>query len=276
MEVSHMNEKEKAGSQYYLMGFFGILLLFSGLYWGLNQQQESLSQELTSDHSKVYAQDSETFLDRVRFVSNRDGVVDIAVLGSSVTRGLGATLEKPVWGKRLEQELSQREGIRTTVWNQGFNGYSTTDLVVQGKIQETIDLNPDIVLFELCLINNNRFPQNDLSHTKEELIAIMNRFREELPETLVVLTTANPTIYNEVYLNDGVLTYKQYNEEIAAFVRNQEWPFIDIFTLMNEKIQALDFNIEDYLDDEVHPNGDGYQMWFELIDERLNTPLSEL
>ncbi|WP_208560814.1 SGNH/GDSL hydrolase family protein [Marinilactibacillus kalidii] len=271
-----MNEQEKSAHQYYLVGFFAIMIFFSVLYWGLNRQQESISQELTSDHSTVYAQDSETFVDRVRYLSNRDGVVDIAVLGSSVTRGVGSTISQPVWGKLMEQELNRLKGIRATVWNQGFNGFSTTDLMVQGKIQETIELNPDIVIFELSLINNNRFPQNDLAQTKEELIATMNRFREALPETLVILTSANPTIYNDVYLDDGVLTYEQYNEEIGAFVRNQAWPFIDIYTLMKDEIAETDLEVEDYLYDAVHPNGDGYALWYSLLEDKFNQPLSVL
>ena len=135
--------------------------------------------------------DSETILDRAKFITNRDGQVDIAVLGSSVSRGNGATIKQPVWGERLEQRLNRDKEIKAKVWNKGYNGYSTTDLLTQKKVAETIDSKPDIIIFELCLINNNRFPQNDVSLTKEELIGIMNQFQEALPNTLVVLTTAN-------------------------------------------------------------------------------------
>lgn len=259
-----------------LLIMFLVLISMSGIYWFLTEQQEAASQELTQEYMEKTASESETILDRAKFITQRDGVVDITVLGSSVTRGMGATAEQPVWGEKLEQRLNQFQEINAKVWNKGYNGYSTTDLLNQQKIAETIDENPDIILFELCLINNNRFPQNDLSLTKEELIGIMSRFQNDLPNTLVILTTANPTIYNDIYLDNGPLTYDQYNQEVSRFVREQGWNFIDIYTLMSKEISDTQKPIEDYLDDAVHPNGEGYQMWYSLLDERLDRPMSAL
>lgn len=252
-----------------------MLIVFSS-YWLINKQFKATSQELTQTYMNQYADGSETILNRAKFVTKRDGVVDIAVLGSSVTRGKGATAAQPVWGKRLEQQLNTLEGIKATVWNQGFNGYSTTDLLVNGKVGETIGLHPDIVIFEMSLINNNRYPQNDLEQTKQELSDIMDRFQKQLPQTLVLLTTANPTIYNDVYLDNGLLTYHQYNEEITQFVREQQWPFIDIYTLMSQNIDENGSQLTEFLADAVHPNGNGYQLWYKLLADRLNTPVSEL
>lgn len=259
-----------------LLIIFLVLISLSGMYWFLTEQQEAASQELTQEYMEKTASESETILDRAKFITQRDGKVDITVLGSSVTRGMGATADQPVWGEKLEQRLNQFQEINAKVWNKGYNGYSTTDLLNQQKIAETIDENPDIILFELCLINNNRFPQNDLSLTKEELIGIMSRFQNDLPNTLVILTTANPTIYNDIYLDNGPLTYDQYNQEVSRFVREQGWNFIDIYTLMSKEISDTQKSIEDYLDDAVHPNGEGYQMWYGLLDERLDRPMSAL
>lgn len=259
-----------------LVIIFLILISLSGIYWFLTEQQEAASQELTQEYMEKTALESETILDRAKFITQRDGVVDITVLGSSVTRGMGATAEQPVWGTKLEQRLNQSQEINAKVWNKGYNGYSTTDLLNQQKVAETISENPDIILFELCLINNNRFPQNDLSLTKEELIGIMSRFQNELPNTLVILTTANPTAYNHIYLDNGPLTYDQYNQEISRFVREQGWNFIDIYTLMSKEVADTHTSIENYLDDAVHPNGEGYEMWYGLLDERLGTPMAEL
>ncbi|API88810.1 hypothetical protein BKP56_05695 [Marinilactibacillus sp. 15R] len=271
-----MKEKLKLAKTNYLIAVFLILVSLSILYWFLTKQQEAESQELTEEYMELTTKDSESILDRAKFITKRDGQVDIAVLGSSVTRGKGATAEQPVWGTRVEQRLNQYEEINAKVWNRGYNGYSTTDLLVQEKITETIESKPDIVIFELCLINNNRFPQNDLSLTKEELIGIMNRFQENLPNTLVILTTANPTIYNDIYLDNGTLTYDQYNDEVSAFVQKQGWNFIDIYSLMSRKIANSNHSLEYYLDDAVHPNGEGYNLWYTLLDERLSKPLSDL
>lgn len=271
-----MRKKLRLTKINYLVIFFLILISLSTVYWFVVKHQEAVSQELTEEYMELTTRDSETILDRAKFITNRDGQVDIAVLGSSVTRGKGATNKQPVWDERLEQRLNRDKEIKAKVWNKGYNGYSTTDLLTQKKVVETIDSKPDIIIFELCLINNNRFPQNDVSLTKEELIGIMNQFQEALPNTLVILTTANPTIYNEIYLDKGTLTYDQYNDEVSTFVQKQGWNFIDIYSLMSEEIANSNHTLEYYLDDAVHPNGEGYRLWYKLLDERLNKPLSSL
>lgn len=249
-----------------------ILVLFSYLTVRHNRGQA----EMTAAYANSAVYQRESIIDRARFVTQRDGRANIVVLGSSVTYGLGSTETQPVWGELLQDHLNSINEIEVNVNNFGYSGYSTADLIRNNKIEPVIAAQPDIIFFELCLINNNRYPQNTIIQTQSDIQYILETFANELPQTMVILTTANPTIYNDVILADGEITYHQYNEIIAQYVREQNWPLIDIYQLMSERLEQAHVPVEDILVDHVHPNGDGYQMWFEILQERLTLPVSGL
>ena len=249
------------------------LLLVSTYIMTRNNRQQA---EMTANYVNSDIYQRESMLDRAKFVTQRDGEMEIVVLGSSVTKGLGATESQPVWGRLLEQHLNVHNEINVTVKNHGHSGYSTSDLIKYSKIVPVIEENPDMIIFELCLINNNRYPQNTVIQTKADIQWIMEAFARELPDTLVVFTTANPTIFNNEILADGKITYDQYNKEIATFITEQNWPLIDVYQLMLTEMEQNHIAVEDMLADHVHPNGDGYQLWFDVIVEKLNVPVSGL
>ncbi|SFH54451.1 SGNH/GDSL hydrolase family protein [Pisciglobus halotolerans] len=265
-----MSKKRKRRTTY--VGLFGILVIFIVV---MAKQDPLFASSRESYRASDQVKD-ESFLDRARSVTKRDGKVNIVVLGSSVTLGLGATDAQPVWGTLLENHLNQLEGIQTQVINMGYSGYSTADLLAKNKISHVLKAKPDIIIFELCLINNNRYPQNSIEQTKADISSIMQTFQDKLPNTLVLLQSANPTIYNDVILADGKVTYDQYNKEVTRFVRANDWNYIDIYELMNERIEQNDAKVERLLNDHVHPNGDGYRLWYDLLEERLDKPLRTL
>lgn len=266
------NSKNRNKFKFALIIFLAIffVIFFNNVYENRTLAKMNDAYKL----SDTYKQES--LLERAKFVTKRDGEVTIVVLGSSVTFGKGATEAQPVWGSLLETNLNEMDGINANVVNHGYSGYSTADLISKHKIEAAMKDNPDIIIFELCLINNNRYPQNDMEQTKADIQWIMDHFSKELPDTLVIVQTANPTLYNDVFLEEGKVTYDQYNNEIAAFVAAQQWPFIDTYHLMQDKMIEQNLSIERVLADNVHPNGDGYYMWFELLKERLEVPVKTL
>ncbi|WP_313468269.1 SGNH/GDSL hydrolase family protein [Carnobacterium sp.] len=244
-------------------------------FFSVSQENKTLAQ-MDKNYQSSDTYKKESLLDRARFVTERDGEATIVVLGSSVTFGKGATEEQPVWGNLLETNLNEVDGIKAKVINRGYSGYSTADLISKNKIEAVIKDKPDIILFELCLINNNRYPQNEVSQTKSDIQLIMDTFNKQLPGTLVILQTANPTIYNNVFLDQGKVTYGQYNDEIAEYVRANQWPFIDTYQLMLDSMNEQHLTTKDVLSDHVHPNGDGYSMWFKVLKNQLDVPVKML
>lgn len=270
-----MNRKRQLKSTGFIIGSASVFVCFFVLFFSVSQKNKTFAQ-MNKDYQSSDTYQEESLLDRARFVTKRDGEATIVVLGSSVTFGKGATLEQPVWGELLENELNQTDGVKATVINRGYSGYSTADLISKNKIEAVIQDKPDIILFELCLINNNRYPQNDIGQTKADIQLIMNTFKEQLPDTLIILQTANPTHYDQVVLEQGKVTYDQYNDEIAEYVRTNQWPFIDTYHLMLDSMKEQRLTMKDVLSDYVHPNGDGYYVWFDLLRDRLAVPVKML
>lgn len=270
-----MKDKVKLKGMNLKIGIIILMVTIFIIFFNITRENKTLAQ-MNEAYKLSDAYKQESFLERSKFVTKRDGEVTIVVLGSSVTFGKGATEEQPAWGNLLEMDLNQTDGISAEVINHGYNGYSTANLIVHDKIDAVIKDEPDIIIFELCLINNNRYPQNDIEQTKADIQWIMTTFSEELPETMVILQTANPTIYNDVFLDGGKVTYNQYNNEIAELVKEQQWPFIDTYHLMQSQMDDQQLEIEEILADNVHPNGLGYSMWFELLKEKLDVPVKNL
>lgn len=270
-----MNRKRQLKSTGFIIGSASVFVCFFVLFFSVSQKNRTFAQ-MNKDYQSSDTYQEESLLDRARFVTKRDGEATIVVLGSSVTFGKGATLEQPVWGELLENELNQTDGVKATVINRGYSGYSTADLISKNKIEAVIQDKPDIILFELCLINNNRYPQNDIGQTKADIQLIMNTFKEQLPDTLIILQTANPTHYDQVVLEQGKVAYDQYNDEIAEYVRTNQWPFIDTYHLMLDSMKEQRLTMKDVLSDYVHPNGDGYYVWFDLLRDRLAVPVKML
>lgn len=270
-----MRSFKKNKKKWIILGAGVLVLILSVNVYAIaktHRQQEEMT--VTYVNSDVYQRES--MLDRAKFVTQRDGKMEIVVLGSSVTKGTGSTESQPVWGKLLEHYLNARNEINVSVQNHGYSGYSTSDLITNNKIFPVIEADPDMIIFELCLINNNRSPQNTVVQTKADIQWIMEEFARRLPNTLVIFTTANPTIFNNEILADGKITYDQYNQEIAAFITEQNWPLIDIYQLMMAEMEQNHIAVEDMLFDHVHPNGNGYQLWFDVLAEKLNVPVSGL
>ena len=91
-------------------------------------------------------------------------------MGSNGTSGTGASNSSNSWAGRLEKSLrSERDGLETLGFiNHGHDGYSTKDLFEGKKIEEVINDNPDLVIFENPLINNH-YQSISLEKTEKEL-----------------------------------------------------------------------------------------------------------
>lgn len=237
-------------------------------------QEDGQVTESEIEDQNAEIEENESLLDRMAFITERDGEVNISVLGSSVTLGEGTAEGEPAWADLLQNDLNERDGIEAEIKNDGYSGYTTTDLIENGIIDEVVSNGPDIIFFELCLINNSGL-QVSLEQTTEDIAQIVNRFNEELPETLVILQTANPISDNHSTFLQSSLSYDEYNTEIAAFLEENGLYYIDTYRLMLLEMAQQSIAVDDTLDDPIHPNVEGYQIWFDVLVEQLDVPLEE-
>lgn len=241
-------------------------------------QEDGQVTESEIEDQNAEIEENESLLDRMAFITERDGEVNISVLGSSVTLGEGTaegTAEgEPAWADLLQNDLNDRDGIEAEIKNDGYSGYTTTDLIENGIIDEVVSNGPDIIFFELCLINNSGL-QVSLEQTTEDIAQIVNRFNEELPETLVILQTANPISDSDSTFLQSSLSYDEYNTEIIAFLEENDLHYIDTYHLMLQEMEQRTIAVDDTLDDPIHPNVEGYRIWFDVLVEQLDVPLEE-
>lgn len=212
-----------------------------------------------------------SILNRVRYLNAKNGEVKISLLGSSVTAGTGAT--NASWSTLLERHLNNIDDLNVKIYNNGYGGYTTTDLINDKKIDSLIQSEPDVILFEVCLLNNNGEAQVPLKQTKEDVEYIVETFKKELPESLIVLQTANPFAEFDAVMPKTGLSYDQYNNEMKEFIEENGWNFIDTYSLMKDEIQNQGLNYSDVLYDQVHPNDTGYKLWFDAIKPKLESEL---
>ncbi|MFS0776261.1 SGNH/GDSL hydrolase family protein [Neobacillus sp. 3P2-tot-E-2] len=221
-----------------------------------NEQKEKVIQLLKASKSK-------SVVDWLKYESTQKETLTLSVLGSSVTAGDGSSTKdrSHSWAKMLSNYLSSIDGInRVSLVNNGYSGYSTSRLLKDNKLDEVIKSKPDIVIFELCLINNHS-QSVSLDQTYQDIDTIISKLKESLPDSLIVLQTAN-SIENDKPNYGLRLTYDDYNESVKSYVQSKGWNFISTYEEFKGVVTEKNLNYKDILSDGIHPNDQGYEIWF--------------
>jgi lysophospholipase L1-like esterase len=202
-----------------------------------------------------------SFVDDVTYykLTNPNRAVTVSTLGSSVTAGAGTSIPTKKWSSLLANYLSKTDGFtQINLRNNGYGGYSTTRILEEDKVSVVIAQKPDIVLFETCIINDHGGVP--IEKTNENIAKIVNQLQEGLPNAKIIILSPNP-IAND-FKNNLSLTMADYAEETKEFIVSKGWSYIDVyngFKSRNVDMKTLTIN------DGVHPNDQGYEMWFEIM-----------
>lgn len=245
-------------------------------YTAYQKSMDLKAQEHANLLEELGQKKDESFLSRVQYLSAEKGKVNISVLGSSVTAGAGATTPNASWKGLLNSDLDGMDGVDVRVFNNGYGGYTTSDIIANEKIAEVVTNEPDIVIFELCLLNNNGSEPVLLEQTKKDVDFIMNTLEKELPEALIIVQTANPFSGKNVVMKKTGYSYDEYNLEMKDYVDRKGWNFIDTYSLMERELKNQKLEYKDILDDNIHPNNDGYKLWFDVMKPELESKLVDI
>ncbi|WP_201009127.1 SGNH/GDSL hydrolase family protein [Paenibacillus glycanilyticus] len=184
----------------------------------------------------------------------------LAALGSSVTFGTGASDSKSTsWFPMLVKDLKKVDGYTSIFYsNDGYGGYTSGMLLKEGKVDELIKQKPNMVLFEICVLNDvgQSVPLDETLRNIENVVDLINK---NLPDTKVVLLSPNPMLVEGK--NNQNLTLADYVDGAKQLANKKGWDFIDIY----EEIKQKKVDMKDYLSDGVHPNDKGYKLWFDLL-----------
>lgn len=205
-----------------------------------------------------------SILDDIRYIDAKNGKVQISSLGSSVTQGAGSSDPFRSWGPIISRQLRSYDDkfINVNFTSNGFGGYTTGNLLNEGKVEEIIKQNPDFILFETCLLNEHG--QNvPLDTTINNIKVVTETIKSSLPNAKVIYLTSSPRKAEKE--NELGLYYKDYVSATKEFIESNGWHHIDIYNGFMES--GADLN--ELIKDDVHPNDSGYLLWAEVILDKL-------
>lgn len=223
-----------------------------------NNEQHSIEKEL-ADNEYRSAVDWINY----RAYKNGDTGITMAVLGSSVTKGAGASTEEKNWNGLLQTYLEGRTSTQIILKNHGYGGYTTTRLLKEKKVDAIVKDKPDLVIFEITTINN--FDHGiSASQTETESKEIYNKIRKALPNSLIIVQNSHE-IEELAYRNYDQYAYDDFNRKITDYAKTQNWNYVDVYDTYKSKVMQEGLNYKNLLSDGIHPNDNGYNIWFSIL-----------
>lgn len=209
--------------------------------------------------------------------SYREGGAKVAVIGSSVARGKGATHPMFSWFHLLEKEVRERHlphKKQLSFHNFSKSGYTLNMLLGDGTVDKLVQAEPDLVMIETGVVNSYQYHQS-IDETKQAIKKTVAKIKEASPHTKILFISPNPTteLYNGKVENKRNHTYQDYLQATEQFIKENHWPYIDIYRPMAKRMADSSIELEDTLADGVHPNNIGYYIWFQVMNEYFNQPV---
>ncbi|MBG0966936.1 SGNH/GDSL hydrolase family protein [Bacillus sp. SRB1LM] len=245
------------------------------------QEEQYSSPSKNTVQSKSNTHKSKSIIDFLKQTSATKGNVKIVALGDSVTFGVGAITKKGsrfsnAWGGLLKEYLNTELDIpNLQVINKGFPYRSTSDLIKEKRIEEVIHEQADLVIFEVCLFNNQS-QGISLNQTALDIDTIVTEIHKNSPNTLVLLQSPNPsTSRSENKTNRIGLTYQDYLNHTKKHIKEKGWHYIDTYSAYQNFLIQKNLQLKETLNiDGIHPNNTGYMIWFEILKAEFSKPLN--
>ncbi len=157
------------------------------------------------------------------------------------------------WPRKLDDLLMRITDVNSTIFN--VNSLSSAEVIQSEYLEEVIQWNPDLILFEPFILNDNGVVL--ISDSLIYIEQMMDSFSEELEETTVVVMPPNPIYSPQLY-------YTQV-QELESYAAQQNYLYADHWQAWPD-IQSEE--IRDYLE-EGRPNEAGHQVWAEFMYDYL-------
>ncbi|MET3576087.1 SGNH/GDSL hydrolase family protein [Bhargavaea ullalensis] len=202
------------------------------------------------------------------------GEARMAVTGSSVTRGTGATAQAYTWRGLTEQKLRLAYPAlkHLKIGNFGHSGYTSVRLLEDEVTAPILAAKPDVLVIETSVINNHN-KNVSLEDTYDSLRRLHELYTGALPEARIVFLSPNPCTDNQFGppVNALGLRFTDYVYGTEAFIRDQGWDYVNVHDEMLAEMQNRDIALPDTLKDGIHPNDLGYAIWADILWPHLTT-----
>lgn len=194
----------------------------------------------------------------------------MVIIGDSFVRGTGAA-DRHGWSQMLADDMDEIYNVHIN----GHGGHNIQD-ILDRMDTDVIDLEPDIVLLQVG-INDSRYRDSfDTDHEvppaefKDGLAQFVELIRAEAyPHTQIIIVGTTPVDEDltrpykpdKQYVNSES---KKYDDIIKNVCRENYVRYIDVFS------HFADRDVEDLLDDGVHPNNEGHKLIYEVVSKNLS------
>ncbi|EMR07062.1 hypothetical protein C772_00707 [Bhargavaea cecembensis DSE10] len=196
------------------------------------------------------------------------GEARMAVTGSSVTKGSGASNQSKTWRALTQAHLRTVYPSLNTlkIENHGHSGYTSVRLLEDEVTGPVIAGRPDVLIIETSVINNHN-KNVSLDDTYASLEQLHALYSEVLPEARILFISPNPITENKFgpQVNTLGLQFTDYVYGTQAFIENKGWAYINIHDEMLSLMEQRGVRLPETLKDGIHPNDLGYRIWADVI-----------
>lgn len=144
--------------------------------------------------------------------------------------------------------------------NRGIGLNKTTDIL--DRLDEIVESDP---LMILLMIGINDLPSNRLDTILQHYQEILQTIKTSTPNTEVVVQSILPTVDNSMTQVDKQIL--ELNPKIKQLATEFGYRYLDLHTLIMQHPDRSSL----YVNDQVHLNEQGYQLWVDLLNDSIFT-----
>lgn len=186
----------------------------------------------------------------------QEGPVDLILMGDSINHG---------WDGEGKEVFEKYYKNRNTV-NMGFSGDRTEHVLWRLDNGEVDGINPKAVSL---MIGTNNFNANTAEEIGAGIIAIVEKLREKLPETKVLILAIFPREEKPGEVRDKLAQASAIASEIAD---GDMVHYLDINSVFLTEDGTL---TKEVMPDALHPNAYGYELWASAVEPKIAELLGE-
>jgi hypothetical protein len=211
-----------------------------------NEVQPSNSTDSTNELTELLKEWTESL--------NSDDSLSVTVFGSTSITNADDSLTS--WPLLLESKISEFQGappIDITIVDVGKT--VSIEVLTSDYLKQVIDSNPDVLLFEPFILNDNGSIR--IEDSLEALDLMLQYITARLPDTTIVLMPPNPLYGANFYLTQI--------ERLQQFALDHEYIYADHW---QHWPSTEDTALNDYVEN-ARPNEEGHALWAEAMLEVL-------
>lgn len=216
-----------------------------------------------------------------RKIANATTTINIKIIGDSITAGAHGTGYSPngetiygtfkvntsghCWANSLKSYLESN--FNCSVKNYGCSGIRSTEMVA--NLSSLINSTDDIII---CTIGtNNRNTSDGISNLNND-IKIIYDYVKNLNKEIIFISSIPASITDE---SARIFNMKDVDNAIMNATSNLGIEYISLYKLFIKYYESNNLELNNLLDDGLHPNDTGYDIMYYLILNELGFGISK-